>query len=68
MQKLAVSTPIIEVKEGVATVRVQIMKASTLDGEWEVVEDGEVSVEITPKASEKAAFWTLFGRAFKAIS
>jgi hypothetical protein len=57
VQELALSTPIIEVKEGVATVRVQIMKASTLDGEWEAVENGEVSVEIEPKADEKAAFY-----------
>jgi hypothetical protein len=57
LQKLALSTPIIEVKEGVATVRVQIMKASTLNGEWEVVEDGEVSVEIELEANEKASFY-----------
>ena len=57
LQKLALSTPVIEVKDGVATVSVQIMKASTLNGEWEVVEDGEVSVEITPKAGEKAGFY-----------
>lgn len=42
---------------GEATVSIQVKQASKLDGEWEVVEDGEVSVEITPKAGEKAAFY-----------
>jgi hypothetical protein len=34
-----------------------VQKASELNGEWEVVEDGEVSVEVTPKAGEKAGFY-----------
>ena len=57
MKALALGAPVIKVKDGVATVSIQVQKASELDGEWEVVEDGEVSVEITPKAGEKAGFY-----------
>ena len=57
MKALALGAPVIQVKNGVATVSIQVQKASELNGEWEVVEDGEVSVEITPKAGEKAGFY-----------
>ena len=57
MKALALGAPVIKVKDGVATVSIQVQKVSELDGEWEVVEDGEVSIEITPKASEKAGFY-----------
>ena len=57
MKALALGAPVIQVKDGKVTVSIQVQQASELDGEWEVVEDGEVSVEITPKASEKAGFY-----------
>ena len=57
MKSLALGAPVIQVKNGKATVSIQVQRASELDGEWEVVEDGEVSVEITPKAGEKAGFY-----------
>ena len=57
MKALALGAPVIQVKNGVATVSIQVQKASELNGEWEVVEDGEVSVQITPKAGEKAGFY-----------
>ena len=57
MKALALGAPVIQVKDGKATVSIQVKQASKLDGEWEVVEDGEVSVEITPKVGEKAAFY-----------
>jgi hypothetical protein len=57
MKALALGAPVIQVKNGKATVSIQVQRASELDGEWEVVEDGEVSVEITPKADEKAGFY-----------
>ena len=57
MKALALGAPVIKVKDGVATVSIQVQNASELDGEWEVAEDGEVSVEITPKAGEKAGFY-----------
>ena len=57
MKALALGAPVIKVKDGVATVSIQVQKASELNGEWEVVENGEVSVEITPKAGEKAGFY-----------
>jgi hypothetical protein len=57
MKALALGAPVIQVKNGKATVSIQVKRASELDGEWEVVEDGEVSVEITPKADEKAGFY-----------
>ena len=57
MKALALGAPVIQVKDGKATVSIQVQQASELDGEWEVVEDGEVSVEITPKAGEKAGFY-----------
>ena len=57
MKALALGAPVIKVKDGVATVSIQVQKASELNGEWGVVEDGEVSVEITPKAGEKAGFY-----------
>lgn len=55
LKNLALSTPVIEVKDGIVTVRVQIMKAVSLDGEWEVVEDGDLELEIP--ADEKTAFY-----------
>lgn len=57
MKALALGAPVIQVKNGKAIVSIQVKRASELDGEWEVVEDGEVSVEITPKAGEKAGFY-----------
>lgn len=57
MKSLALGAPAIQVKNGKATVSIQVKRASELDGEWEVIEDGEVSVEITPKAGEKAGFY-----------
>ena len=57
MKALALGALVIQVKNGKAIVSIQVKQASKLDGEWEVVEDGEVSVEITPKANEKAAFY-----------
>ena len=57
MKALALGAPVIQVKNGKAIVSIQVQRASELDGEWEVVEDGEVSVEITPKAGEKAGFY-----------
>ncbi len=51
------SVTVIRVKNGKATVSIQVLRASALDGEWEVVENGEVSVEVSPKADEKAAFY-----------
>ena len=57
MKEMALGRPVIQVKNGVITVSIQVQKASELNGEWEVVEDGEVLVEITPKAGEKAGFY-----------
>ena len=57
MKALALGAPVIQVKNGKVTVSIQVKRASELDGEWEVVEDGEVSMEITPKAGEKAGFY-----------
>lgn len=56
MKEMALGTPVIQVKNGVTTVSIQVQKASELNGEWEVVEDGEVSVEIEIEANEKASF------------
>lgn len=53
MKLLALGAPVIRVKNGKATVSIQVLRASALDGEWEVVE----SVEVSPKAGEKAAFY-----------
>ena len=55
MKELALGAPVIKVKDGVATVSIQVQKASELNGEWEVVEDGEVELDIP--ADEKAAFY-----------
>ena len=57
VKALALGAPVIQVKNGKATVSIQVQQASELDGEWEVVEDGEVSVDVVPKAGEKAAFY-----------
>ena len=57
MGALALSTPMIKVKDGVATVSIQVQQASELNGEWEVVENGEVSVAIAPKPGERTAFY-----------
>ena len=55
MKELALGAPVIKVKDGVATVSIQVQKASELNGEWGVVEDGEVEFDIP--ADEKAAFY-----------
>ena len=57
MKSLALGAPVIQVKNGKATVSIQVQRASELDGEWEVVENGEVKVEVSPKAGEKAGFY-----------
>ena len=53
LKDLALSTPVIEVKDGVATVSVQILKCLSLEDEWEDV--GAVSVDFD--ADEKAGFY-----------
>ncbi len=55
MKELALGAPVIEVKNGVAKVGIQVMKTASLEGEWEAIE--EVTVEVTPEANEKAAFY-----------
>jgi hypothetical protein len=57
MKELALGVPVIQVKNGVATVSIQVKKVGTLNGEWETVENGELTVEITPDVGEKAAFY-----------
>jgi hypothetical protein len=64
LQEMALSEPVIEVKDGTATVGISVMKASTVDGEWENVELEEDSasveantVKVTVSADEKAAFY-----------
>ncbi|MBR4945443.1 MAG: hypothetical protein IKZ27_00410, partial [Kiritimatiellae bacterium] len=53
LMDLALSTPVIEVKDGVAMVSVQILKCLSLEDEWEEV--GAVSVDFD--ADEKAGFY-----------
>ena len=53
MKEMVVDTPVIEAKNGVVTIRLQV-KDGTAN---EVMDGGEVSVEITPKAGEKAGFY-----------
>ena len=64
LQVMALSVPVIEVKDGTATVGISVMKASAVDGEWEnvtldadaaSVESDKVKVEVP--ADEKAAFY-----------
>ena len=64
LQVMALSNPVIEVKNGTATVGISVMKASAVDGEWEdvtldadaaSVESDKVKVEVP--ADEKAAFY-----------
>ena len=55
MKALALGAPVIQVKNGKATVSIQVQKASELNGEWEVVEDGEVELDIP--ADKRAAFY-----------
>ena len=55
IKELALGVPVIKVKDGVATVSIQVQKASELDGEWEVVENGDLELDIP--ADEKAAFY-----------
>jgi hypothetical protein len=64
MKSFAFGAPVIEVKDGTATVGISMMKASTVDGEWENVEleEDAASVEadtvkVTVPADEKAAFY-----------
>ncbi len=64
LQEMALSEPVIEVKEGAATVGISMMKASSVDGEWEVIElDSNATavesdkIQVTVPADEKAAFY-----------
>ena len=64
LQEMALSAPVIEVKDGAATVGISVMKASAVDGEWENVEleENATSVEadtvkVAVPADEKAAFY-----------
>ena len=64
LQEMALSEPVIEVKEGAATVGISVMKASSVDGEWEVIElDSNTTavesdkIQVTVPADEKAAFY-----------
>jgi hypothetical protein len=63
LQVMALSAPVIEVKDGTATVGISVIKASAVEGEWENVEleEDTTSVEadtvkVTSPADEKAAF------------
>ncbi|MBR6802647.1 MAG: leucine-rich repeat protein [Kiritimatiellae bacterium] len=53
MKEMVVDTPVIEAKNGVVTIRLQVKDGAAS----EVMDGGEVSVEITPKAGEKAGFY-----------
>jgi glycine cleavage system H lipoate-binding protein len=64
MKSFAFGAPVIEVKDGTATVGISVMKASAVDGEWENVElqEDDTSVEadtvkVVVPADEKAAFY-----------
>lgn len=64
LQEMALSAPVIEVKDGAATVGISVMKASAVDGEWEnmELEEDATSVEadtvkVTVPADEKSAFY-----------
>ena len=64
MKSFAFGAPVIEVKEGAATVGISVMKASSVDGEWEVIElDSNATavesdkIQVTVPADEKAAFY-----------
>ena len=64
LQVMALSEPVIKVKDGTATVGISVIKASAVDGEWENVEleEDATSVEadtvkVTVPADEKAAFY-----------
>ena len=53
MKEMVVDTPVIETKNGVVTIRLQVKDGAAN----EIMDGGEVSVEITPKAGEKAGFY-----------
>lgn len=64
LQEMALSAPVIEVKDGSATVGISVVKASSVDGEWEAVEleSNATTVEsdkiqVSLPADEKAAFY-----------
>ncbi len=64
MQALAYGDPVIEVKDGVASVGIALEKSTALDGEWKAVEiasptvkDGKVVVEVQPEEGETTAFY-----------
>jgi hypothetical protein len=65
MKELALGVPVIQVKNGVATVSIQVKKVGTLNGEWETVEDGELTVEITPdvgKRQHSISLWLIISQ------
>ena len=53
MKEMVVDTPVIEAKNGVVTIRLQVKDGAAN----EVMDGGELSVEIAPKAGEKAGFY-----------
>ena len=53
MKEMVVDTPVIEAKNGVVTIRLQVKDGAAS----EVMDGGAISVEITPKAGEKAGFY-----------
>ncbi len=65
MQVMAYGDPVIEVKDGKASVGIALKKATSLDGEWKTVtvteptatDDGKVIVEVEPEAGETTAFY-----------
>ena len=64
LQEMALSAPVIEVKEGAAMVGISVMKASSVDGEWEAVElEANATtveadkIQVSLPADEKAAFY-----------
>lgn len=64
LQTMALSEPVIEVKNGAVSVGISLMKASSLDGEWEEValESDAAAVEldkiqVAVPADEKAVFY-----------
>lgn len=64
LQEMALSEPVIEVKEGAATVGISVMKTSSVDGEWEAVElEANATtvesdkIQVSLPADEKAAFY-----------
>lgn len=64
LQEMALSTPVIEVKDGTATVGISVVKASSVEGEWEAVElEANATtvesdkIQVSLPADEKAAFY-----------